>query len=51
MTISEVHTLGFLIRVPWHEGAGKSSASIDQTTSESFHIETSDRCASKWYIF
>jgi hypothetical protein len=47
MTISEEHTVelclgSFLIRVPWHEGADKSSASIDQTASALFHFETLD---------
>ena len=37
--------------VPWPEGAGKSFASIDQTTSALFHIETSDCRSSKCRIF
>jgi hypothetical protein len=55
MTISEEHSLkpcsGYLIRVSWHEGAGKSSAGIDQTTSALFHIETLDSWSSKCRLF
>jgi hypothetical protein len=51
MTISEERNLewclgSFLIRLPWHEGAAKSSAGFDQTTSALFHIETLDSWSS-----